>query len=187
MTDPIAINRAPVLTLWAAVVAERLGFERDEALTLGRAVAGLNAQAKGQRLGVFTAAAPEEKAKRAKKPLKGVEHVQLLGRSVPVLHTPHGLRAAKDDQPDSPQAVQRYLEGKFGESLEAAREAMTRLARSFTTDELGEQAYGLYEAFRPEIPAGVRGWGAKGVLDLARVAALAGGKKAPRSSRPRRR
>ena len=26
------INRAPVLTLWAAVVAERLGFDRDEAL-----------------------------------------------------------------------------------------------------------------------------------------------------------
>ena len=35
----LSINRAPVLTLWAAVVAQRLGFERDEGLTLGRAVA----------------------------------------------------------------------------------------------------------------------------------------------------
>ena len=43
----IQINRAPVLTLWAAVVAECLGFEWTEALTLGRAVAGLNAYAKG--------------------------------------------------------------------------------------------------------------------------------------------
>ena len=25
--DSVTINRAPVLTLWAAVVAERLGFE----------------------------------------------------------------------------------------------------------------------------------------------------------------
>lgn len=25
----ILVNRAPVLTLWAAVVAERLGFDRD--------------------------------------------------------------------------------------------------------------------------------------------------------------
>ena len=41
------VNRAPVLTLWAAVVAETLGFEHDEALTLGRAVAGLNAYSKG--------------------------------------------------------------------------------------------------------------------------------------------
>ncbi len=33
----ITINRAPVLTLWVAVVAERLGFAWDEAVTLGRA------------------------------------------------------------------------------------------------------------------------------------------------------
>ncbi len=44
-TRTISINRAPVLTLWAAVVAQRLGFSEDEALTLGKAVAGLNAQA----------------------------------------------------------------------------------------------------------------------------------------------
>jgi len=31
----VMINRAPVLTLWAAVVAEMLGFDYDEALTLG--------------------------------------------------------------------------------------------------------------------------------------------------------
>jgi hypothetical protein len=36
----ISINRAQVLTLWAAVVAGRFGFNRDAALTLGRAVAG---------------------------------------------------------------------------------------------------------------------------------------------------
>jgi hypothetical protein len=33
----ISINRAPVLTLWAAVVGQRLGFDEDEALTLGKA------------------------------------------------------------------------------------------------------------------------------------------------------
>jgi len=49
----VRVNRAPVLTLWAAVVAERLGFERDEALTMGRVVAGLNAYAKGKSLGIF--------------------------------------------------------------------------------------------------------------------------------------
>ena len=34
MVKSIKVNRAPVLTLWGAVVAERLGFDRDEALTL---------------------------------------------------------------------------------------------------------------------------------------------------------
>jgi hypothetical protein len=28
-TPPVMINRAPVLPLWAAVVAERLGYDRD--------------------------------------------------------------------------------------------------------------------------------------------------------------
>jgi hypothetical protein len=42
-----------VLTLWGAVVAEVLGFMHAEALTLGRAVAGLNAYSKGGSLGLF--------------------------------------------------------------------------------------------------------------------------------------
>jgi hypothetical protein len=29
------INRAPVMTAWAVIVAERLGFERQEALSIG--------------------------------------------------------------------------------------------------------------------------------------------------------
>jgi hypothetical protein len=57
MTDgsrhTIKVNRAPVLTLWGAVVAERLGFTHDETLTLGRAVAGLNARSKGVSLGLI--------------------------------------------------------------------------------------------------------------------------------------
>ena len=49
--NKILINRAPVLTLWASVVAERLGFKHDEALSLGKAVAGLTAQSKGHGWG----------------------------------------------------------------------------------------------------------------------------------------
>ena len=177
MTPPITINRAPVLTLWAAVVAERLGFEHDEALTLGRAVAGLNAATKSQRLGLSH---PSKSGKsgfhRGKKPASdGMEHVELLGRSVPVVHTPTGLRAAKDGEADSPMSVQRYLESKFGESLAAAEKAMAALAKSFTPTELAARAFDLYESFRPSIPAGVKGWGAKGALDLEKVAKL--GKK----------
>jgi len=63
----IKINRAPVLTLWAAVVAERLGYNKDEALTLGKAVAGLNAQSKGRRLGIYEEKKNEEKEKEEKK------------------------------------------------------------------------------------------------------------------------
>ena len=36
MAAPIMINRAPVLTLWGAVVAERLGHNSDAALSFGK-------------------------------------------------------------------------------------------------------------------------------------------------------
>jgi len=64
--DRILINRAPVLALSAAIVAERLGFDHEEALSMGKAVAGLTAQRKGRRLGIF-APTPEalKKARQA--------------------------------------------------------------------------------------------------------------------------
>jgi hypothetical protein len=77
--DAVIINRAPVLTLWAAVVAERLGFDREEALTLGKSVAGLTAQSKGQRLGIFTPSPESVRRHRAEKArAAGVYHVSLL-------------------------------------------------------------------------------------------------------------
>ena len=168
----IKVNRAPVLTLWAAVVAERLGFDWDEALTLGRAVAGLNAYSKGVRLGLFTPAPKEVKEK--KRELREGEklHVDLLGRAVPVVHTPDGLRAVSKDRPIAPSSVARYLEGKFGEALPDVRKAMETLARSMRPEALAAEGFKLYEQFRPEVPAGVRGWGAEGRLDIGRIVAL---------------
>ena len=51
---PLRVNRAPVLTLWAAVVAERLGHPPDTALSLAGAVAGTAARAKARRLGIMS-------------------------------------------------------------------------------------------------------------------------------------
>jgi hypothetical protein len=64
MPATISINRAPVLTLWAAVVAQHLGFRRDEALSLGKALAELNAQSKGRWLGIFKSHEEKPKAVR---------------------------------------------------------------------------------------------------------------------------
>ena len=165
----IQVNRAPVLTLWAAVVAGRLGFDRDEALTMGRVVAGLNAYAKGKSLGLFEPV-PEEVRRSRERLREGTEmHVDLLHRAVPVTMTADGLRALSTGKPIAPESVQRYLEGKFGDALGAVEQAMEKLAASLDAGELARSAYSLYEAFRPEVPAGVRGWGAAGVLDLDRI------------------
>ncbi|MCI0610771.1 MAG: hypothetical protein L0Z71_17125 [Anaerolineae bacterium] len=170
----IKINRAPVLTLWAAVVAERMGYKKDEALTFGKAIAGLNAQSKGRRLGIYEEKTEEEKEKEKKKekPVK-VEFIEILGRGVPAIKTSHGLRAAIKGEEIDVESVERYLKQKFGDDLDEVRTAMEKLAKAYTPKQLEKEAYGLYEKFRPEIPEGTKGWGAKGELDLDFISSLA--------------
>lgn len=170
----IKINRAPVLTLWATLVAERLGYKKDEALTFGKAVAGLNAQSKGRKLGIYEEKSEEEKKeeKKKEKPAK-LEFVEILGRGVPAIKTPQGLRAAIKGEEIDAEGVERYLKGKFGDNLDEARAAMQKLAKAYTPKQLEKEAYGLYEKFRPKIPEGTKGWGAKGELDLDYITSLA--------------
>ena len=167
----IQINRAPVMALWAAVVAERLGFDKGEALSLGKVVTGLNAQAKGQRLGIFDPAEEKGEKARQRKPDEKFS-VEILGRPVPVVNTNQGIRAITKDKPVDPDSVQRYLEKKFGEALSDVRAAMEDLAGSYKPEQLARRAYALYEQFRPEIPEGKKGWGAAGDLDLERIRSL---------------
>jgi len=149
---------------------------KSTALTVGQAVAGMAAHAKGVRLGIY--AHPEERPHEPppQKPEGAtgpVRSLPLLGRNVPVVPTKDGLRAVSKGEIVKPESVERYLASKFGDQLEAARTAMQRLAASLPADALNEQAFHLYERFRPEVPADERGWGAKGVLDLAKIEALA--------------
>lgn len=169
----IKINRAPVLTLWAAVVAERLGFKREEALSLGRAVAGLNAYSKGVSLGLFTPTPTELREKRKALRPKETIMVDLLHRAVPAVHTEAGLRALSGEKAIEPASVDRYLVSKFGDTLKDVYDAMMVLAKSMKSSDLASQAYSLYEHFRPAIPAGTKGWGAAGILDLGLIRKLA--------------
>jgi hypothetical protein len=170
----IEINRAPVLTLWAAVVAERMGFDRPEALTLGKVLAGLNAQSKGRMLGLFGPSKGGPHGKPQKVGLGEDFWVELCGRGVPAKNTADGVRGVVRDRPVDPGKVSSYLAGKFGDDLDAAREAMAELAAAYAPDELPDAAYGLYEQFRPQIARGKRGWGQKGTLDLDFIRSLAG-------------
>ena len=174
-TKKIKINRAPVMTLWAAVVAERLGYDHETALTLGKGVAGLNAQSKGRSLGIFE----EPKERKEKKPSKvgEVEDIftlNVMGRPVPAMDTEQGMRATIKGKPIDPESVTSYLENKFGDDLAEAQAAMETLAKAYKPKQLAVEAYDLYEQFRPEIPEGKKGWGAKGDLDLDQLRALAG-------------
>ena len=174
MAETIRINRAPVLTLWAAVVAERLGFDRDTALTLGQAVAGLSAYAKGVSLGIIEPQ-PELVRERSQQLGEGEQlHVGLLGRAVPVEQTPDGIRAISKGKPGNPAQVAKYLASKFSPDVDAARAAMEELAARIEPVELQRRGFRLYERFRPDVPAGESGWGAQGELVLAKVRGAVG-------------
>lgn len=168
----VTINRAPVLTLWAAVVAEQLGFDTDAALTLGKALAGLNAQAKGRSLGIFKPPKLEPGKPPTKRGLGEEFWIDLCGRPIPAKNTADGVRAVVKDRPIDPQQVRGYLERSFGQDLSAARTAMKQLARSLKPERLAESAFALYERFRPAVARGKRGWGQKGELDLDLIRAL---------------
>ena len=154
------------------MVAERLRFSPDEALSLAKAVAGLNAQAKGRALGIFKA--KRESIEKAKRRAHREEFwIELCGRPVPAKNTDEGVRAVSGDKPIDPDRVARYLSHKFGDNLDSVKEAMEGLAGACGPDDLAERAFASYERFRPAIPAGKKGWGAKGQLDLDLIRSLA--------------
>jgi hypothetical protein len=184
-TQHVTINRAPVLTLWAAVVAERLGYDRDTALTLGKAVAGLNAQWKARRLGVIEDSRDQEqnRAPGARTSDK-TPVVTLLGRAVPAITTAHSVRAERNRQPMDPRGVSRYVHQTFGDALPEVRAAMAALAAAYPPEHLAAKAYPFYKLFRLYVPEGTRGWGAAGHLDLDTMRARAD--ESPRDARRRR-
>jgi hypothetical protein len=173
---PIHVNRAPVLTLWATMVAERLGYPPETALTLGRFVAGSSARAKARRLGIIDEKQDaEERHARAAELRPRRQIVRLLGRDIPVLAAVDGTLRAKDDgRPASAKSVQSYIARAFGDRMTEARAAMEALAASLPPEELNRGGFRLYERFRPDVPEGAQGWGAKGELRVERIVRAAG-------------
>jgi hypothetical protein len=168
----VTVNRAPVLTLWASVVAELLGHPARTALTLGRAVAGSAARVKARNIG-----REERQADRDRDtPRIAQPHVTapvlLLGKTIRLLPNEDGeLRAADVDQPTDHTAVERYLAKAFGDHLAEVRAAMEELAARYDPAELNRIGFRLYERFRPDVPHGNEGWGAKAVLDVEKILA----------------
>ena len=135
-------------------------------------MAGLNAYSKGVSLGIFQPTPKEVKEKRRKMRKEETVTVDLLHRAVPAKHTEEGLRALSGKTPIRPESVQKYLEGKFGDAMEDISNAMLELAKSLPPAQLAEEAYALYEKFRPEIPPGKKG-GASGKPDLELIRKMA--------------
>jgi hypothetical protein len=168
---PIPVNRAPVLTLWATVVAERLGYAPDTVLTLGRAVCSASARTKARRLGIINDAQQAAERNATGAALKPrVQTVRPLGRDSPMLPAADGtLRADDGGKRASTKSVQSYIVRAFGDQLVEARAAMEALAALLPPEELNRVGFRLYERFRPDVPDGAQGWGTKEELRVERI------------------
>jgi hypothetical protein len=175
MDDPVEIlvNRAPVLTLWASVVARRCGYSEEEALTLGKAVAGLTAQSKGRRLGMYRPTSEEARKEReTKRQAMGAGSIDFMGREIPCIQVEGRTLALSGTAPIDPDSVRRYLRSKFKQHRELVEEKLTALAAAYPPDEVEQRAMDLYMAFRPQAPKGEKGWGRAGPLDLETISRL---------------
>jgi hypothetical protein len=168
----VMINRAPVLTLWVAVVAQRMGYSWNSGLTFGRLVAGWFAKAKGTSLGLMQSS---EKTKEQREKEKGQYYeVNVFGRKLPVRDVSGEPMGISKGKPIKPATIQTYIENAFGEKLVYVKEAMEMLAASYSdTNELNSAAYDLYTEFRPPVASGAGGWGKKAKLDLDAIRAMA--------------
>jgi hypothetical protein len=72
----------------------------------------------------------------------------------------------------NPFVASKYRLNRKSQQYQFYRSAMQKLAKSFKPSELAHDCYRLYERFRPSIPEGVKGWGAKGDLDLRLIERL---------------
>jgi hypothetical protein len=155
------------------VVAERLGHPPDTALSLASAVAGTAARAKARRLGISEERDHAKDAKAAV-PDQAQDTAQLLGKKIRLTHDADGVVLAEGAGKPAPAApVNAYVSKAFGERLAEVRKAMEDLAARHEPDELNRIGFRLYEQFRPEVPADVKGWGAKGELDLKKIQSAA--------------
>lgn len=115
------INRAPVLTLWAAVVAEQIGLSHETALTAGQAVAGMTAHAKGVRLGIYGETGNGNPKPAPAKPYGAtgiVKNFLLLGRIVHIADTrerPRGINKGGLGNPAASGAMWRRV-AAFGQN-----------------------------------------------------------------------
>jgi hypothetical protein len=169
MTE-ITMNRAPDLSLWSFVVARRLGHSHDTALSLAKAITGMTAYAKA--LGLVEER-DTDPSKRSKAPEQNQKFIVFMGRRIPVANSPSEPLALEDGKPIQPLSAEKYITSKFGESRGAVYAAIVKLARSRPPAKLANEAFHLYEEFRPTIPAGVAGWREASVLDLDKIDRLA--------------
>jgi len=173
-TKSAIVNRAPIMTAWAMVVAERMGFQREEALSIASVYTDMNAISKGVSLGIYE---PDKGNNMEASPSGAQPYVDLMGRRIPLYRTNITIdstqwRALSASAPVPPSSAYKYITSSLRQTTPFVIGALRLLAQSYGPDELNRKGFGLYADFRPDVESGQKGWGKKGqvkcqtILDL---------------------
>ncbi|KAH7921823.1 hypothetical protein BV22DRAFT_1071622 [Leucogyrophana mollusca] len=165
-TKSTIVNRAPLMTAWATVVAERLGFEREEALSIASVYTEMNAISKGVALNIF-----DQERKKELEPMPGgaQPYVDLMGRRSQLYQTQSSQwRALANGSPSLPGPAFLYISRAFRQTTAHIIGALRLLAGSYTPQELNTKGFALYADFRPAVD----GWGARGEVRCDRILSL---------------
>ncbi|KAF8138409.1 hypothetical protein EV363DRAFT_1252028 [Boletus edulis] len=158
-------NRAPLMTAWATIVAERLGFEREEALSIGSVYTEMNAVAKGVSLGIV-----DRSRQKEMDPISGGQqpYVDLMGKR-PLYKTQSSKwRALVSGSPAIPSTAFSYISRAFRQTTPYIVGALRLLAASYPPQELNKVGFSLYAEFRPTVD----GWGKRGEVRCERILSL---------------
>ncbi len=160
------VNRFPVCGFYYYAVAKRLGFQEEEAKSLGLGRAVFFAWAKkrgwtrrwssqgGQRSTIEERAGQLDQAARTVSP----QTVRFAGMDTPILRLPDGqVRYALGGEVQTPEQFDRQVLGRLEsglgpDRLQRLRKFLENLLATATEDELNSgQAYRIYETIRDTV------------------------------------
>ncbi|KAG6890538.1 hypothetical protein C0992_000798 [Termitomyces sp. T32_za158] len=162
MKKTTVVNRAPLMTLWAMTVAERLGFRREEALSIASVYTEMNALTKGVSLGIYQSG----KVSNMEAVGGGSQsYIEFMGRRPLYRTQTQQWRALSNGTPAEPSPAFSYISRAFRQTTPHISGALRLLASSFNVEDLNGLAWGLYAQFRPTVDQ----WGAKSEVKCSTI------------------
>ncbi|ETI21052.1 hypothetical protein G647_07395 [Cladophialophora carrionii CBS 160.54] len=177
---PVIINRAPVLQLWAACVAQKLypNLSWSTHLSIGSAVSALCAISKGRAIGTIDQPNddPDKKAEKEKKKRsaeKGADdEVDVMSFKL-LLEDGSAIVSGTPQKANEAALIKKYGEAEYARTKKTMEEAIDMFEARAKKGELNRTAFHMYEEFRPSVQHGQGGWGKKGELRLEKIRELA--------------
>lgn len=167
--ESIQINRAPVLHLWSACVTQftHSDLSWSTCLSCGSAVSALCAISKGRSIGTVPEADPSKEPEKQKRREKesDLDEVEVMQFHLKIKDG----KALVSGKPSSD--VEEILSKKFKGRYDDVKKVFEEALESWKgdEDELNKEAFGMYETFRPTVPAGQKGWGRAASLNFASI------------------